>query len=105
MSRVSFTRFVGQIHQGARIRGWGGGQPNSGNASILGAYGPPTHPLPMSKLGEIDEVSANHVGKVSDSWRKDGVDSKTPDFFLKVVSGFNLEPGEFHIHHFVLNTN
>ena len=22
-----------------------GGQPNSGNASILGAYGPPTHPL------------------------------------------------------------
>ena len=80
-------------------------QKNSGNASILGAYGPPTHPLPMSKLGEIDEVSANHVGKVSDSWRKDGVDSKTPDFFLKVVSGFNLEPGEFHIHHFVLNTN
>ena len=23
-----------------------GGQPNSGNASILGVYGPPTHPLP-----------------------------------------------------------
>ena len=27
--------FVGQIRQDARIRGWG--QPNSGNASILGA--------------------------------------------------------------------
>ena len=36
--------FMGQILQDARIRGWGG-RPNFGNARILGAYGPPTHPL------------------------------------------------------------
>ena len=36
--------FVGQILQGARIRWWGG-QPNFGNARILGPYGPPTPPL------------------------------------------------------------
>ena len=33
-----------QIRQDARIRGWGG-RPNFGNARILGAYGPLTHPL------------------------------------------------------------
>ena len=35
---------MGQIAQDAWIRGWGGGQPNLGNAWILGAFGPATHP-------------------------------------------------------------
>ena len=36
---------MGQIAQDARISGWGGGgQPNLGNACILGASGPVTPP-------------------------------------------------------------
>ena len=51
--------FVGQIRQGARIRWWGG-QPNSGNASILGAYGPPTltHRIPVHGLWERKGIFA-----------------------------------------------
>ena len=60
---------------------------------------------PVTKLGEVDEVSANHVGEVGHSWLKDGVHSKTTDFFLKIASCFNSEPRQFHIHHFVLNAN
>ena len=60
---------------------------------------------PVTKLGEVDQVSANHVGEVGDSWSKDGVDSKTTDFFLKIASCFNSKPGQFHIHHFVLDAN
>ena len=36
---------MGQIAQDAWIRGWGGGQPNLGNACILGASGPGIPPL------------------------------------------------------------
>ena len=36
---------MGQIAQDAWIRVWGGGQPNLGNACILGASGPGTPPL------------------------------------------------------------
>ena len=38
---------MGQIAQDAWIGGWGGGggQPNLGNACILGASGPAFHPL------------------------------------------------------------
>ena len=60
---------------------------------------------PVTKLGEVDEVSANHVAEVGHSWLKNGVDSKTADFFLKIASRFNSEPRQFHIHHFVLNAN
>ena len=35
---------MGQIAQDAWNRGWGGGQPNLGNACILGASGPITPP-------------------------------------------------------------
>ena len=39
---------MGQIAQDAWIRGWvgGGGQPNLGNACILGLAGPATPPIP-----------------------------------------------------------
>ena len=44
-SRIyAFYAFVGQIRQGARIRGWGD-QPNLGNSCILGTFGPAAHPL------------------------------------------------------------
>ena len=36
---------MGQIAQDAWIRGWGVGQPNLGNACILGASGPAIPPL------------------------------------------------------------
>ena len=51
--------FMGQILQDARIRGWGG-RPNFGNARILGAYGPPTHPLRhQDKLNHDDAADQN----------------------------------------------
>ena len=37
---------MGQIARDAWIGGWG--QPNLGNACILGTYGPATHPLHQS---------------------------------------------------------
>ena len=47
MLRVAFTRFYGPNSPVCqdRGRGWGGGQPNFGNARISGTFGAPTPPL------------------------------------------------------------
>ena len=55
MLRVAFTLFMLLLAKFAKVPGLGGGggQPKFANASILGAYGPPSHPLLTSKLAHI----------------------------------------------------
>ena len=45
LSRVAFTHFYGPNRSGCLDWGVGGGQPNLGNAWILGTSGRSTHPL------------------------------------------------------------
>ena len=51
MLRVAFTHLYGPNRSGC-LGGWGG-QPNLGNAWILGAYGPAFHPLKLQHIYKL----------------------------------------------------